>query len=191
MDICGKPLLRRVIDRVRASIPNLLIVVATPDKEIALFAKRNGVERFLGSENDVLARYYQCAVEFDIDPVIRITADNPLIQPSTIRTVFDYYQTHKYDWVANCRLETTFPVGDDVEVFSFKALERAWCKTIDKYDSEHVTPYIYKHPEIFKLHVIKNDTDLSHLRWTVDTPEDLKHVREIYKSKYEQGVSYV
>jgi spore coat polysaccharide biosynthesis protein SpsF len=179
MNICGKPILERVIDRTKIAIKN--VIVATPDIEIVKFCENINVNAFLGSEEDVLDRYYQAALMYQVYNIVRITADNPLVCPDIIKKVFSYYMgNNKLDWVSNCRLKATYPIGTDTEVFTFKALEKAWKYASEDYDREHVTPYIYNHPEMFKLLCIENDTDLSHLRWTVDYPEDLEFVREIY-----------
>ena len=170
-------MLWHVIEKVKEIVP---VIVATPDKEIAGYANECGVESFIGSEDDVLDRYYQAAKTFGVLDIIRLTADNPLIRPNTIRRVVQFYLRTKHDYVSNCYPINTYPVGDTVEVLSFKALERAWQETTEPYDREHVTPYIYN-SGLFKLGTVRNDEDLSHIRWTVDTQEDLDRVREIYK----------
>jgi spore coat polysaccharide biosynthesis protein SpsF len=177
MDLGGKPLLQRLIERVNST--GIFTVLATPDIELVTFAADCGVSGYLGSENDVLDRYYTCAKCFDIDPIIRITGDNPLIRTSTITRVINEYNTH-FDWVSNCRLVNTYPKGDDLEIFSFQALEKAWLSTQDRYNREHVTPYIYNHPEIFRLKTVLNSKDESNQNWSVDTLEDLERVRKIY-----------
>lgn len=176
LDICGKPMLGRVIDRVKMALDN--IVVATPDAEIAKFAETQGVSWFIGSENDVLDRYYQAAKAFNVDPIVRITSDNPLLDPAIIKKVIEFYEKNNFDYVSNAHPHT-YLVGLDVEVCSFKMLERAWTESSDPYDREHVTPYLYRHG-LFRVGNVENDIDLSHLRWTVDYQEDLDFAREIY-----------
>ena len=177
MRIGGRPLLGHVIDNAKLVVDN--VIVATPDKMLARYALSQGVEAYIGDEEDVLDRYYKTAEEFMVDDIVRITADNPLVRSETIRKVVSVY-LEGYDWVGNCRLKTTYPIGDDVEVFSFEALKKAWQETTLPYDRENVTSYIYNHPELFELGVVENDKDLSHLRWTVDTMEDLERVRGFY-----------
>jgi len=188
MDICGRPLLWHVIRNARKAVEN--VIVATPDKSIAQYAEEQGVRSFIGSEEDVLDRYYQCAVRYDVDPIIRITADNPLVDTEMVKSLIDFWHKGHYDWAANCRLKVTYPIGNDAEVFSFKSLERAWCETTDPQDNDCVTSYIYHHPEMFKLGVMTSPENLSHLRWTVDTQEDLDHVRCIFEKRL-QGVELV
>lgn len=181
MDICGKPLLWHVIDNAKRSVDT--VIVATPDDNIARYAREEGVLSFIGDEHDVLDRYHQTALYYQLDHIIRITSDNPMVDPEMVRKLIKFYFDGGYDWASNCRLEVTYPVGNDAEIFSIYALEEAWLETIEL--RENVTSYIYNHPEIFKLGVMKNEIDQSHLRWTVDTIEDLKNIRKIIQSRRE------
>ena len=177
MDVCGKPLLERVIDRVKTVVD---VIVATPDTEIAGFCTRIGVDSFIGSEEDVLDRYYQCAKQVGCSHIVRLTADNPLIDPEIISKVVDYYMENDFDYVTNSRTKATYPIGQDVEIFSRDALAMAYLWADSDYDKEHVTPYMYKHPELFYIGTVENDEDLSDRRMTVDYPEDLEYVRDVY-----------
>ncbi len=181
MDLGGRPILWHVLNNTRKAFNDVLLV--TPDKELVLHANSWGFKSFIGSEHDVLDRYYQAALLYEAEHIARITADNPLIRLETMHKVIDLYKHGDYDWVANCRLKTTFPIGDDIEIFSFKALERAWNESRDPAEADCVTSYIYKHPELFKLGIVENDKDESHLSWTVDTQEDLDRVRQIYTGR--------
>lgn len=184
MDIAGKSLLARVVDGVRVAIPNVYIVCPPEDKAIIRWARVHKIPYSLDRKpRDVLDSFYHCADEFGIDPIVRITADNPLIRPETIKKVVRYFGSGDYDWVANCRLKTTFPIGDDCEVMSFGTLARAWHEAKDAYDREHVTPYIYNHPDKFKVGVVVNSVNESGIRWTVDTQADLDWVRSLYANQ--------
>lgn len=176
MDICGKPMLGHVIDRVKKAVDN--VIVATPDIEIVGFGTSQNISVFIGSEDDVLDRYYQTARAFGLTDVIRICADNPLVEPNLILDMIDIYMDSEVDYVSN-NLVRTYPIGLDVEIFSFMALERAWKEAKDPYDREHVTPYI---KDNLKVRNVWNEVDLSHLRWTVDYQEDLDFVRNIYSN---------
>jgi len=185
MDICGKPMLAHVAERAKAAIPDVYLVTPPDDTEIIEWAARNAIPVSLDRRSrDVLDSYYHCAETYGLTDIVRITADNPLIDPETIKQVVRFYQDGQYDYASNCRVYLGFPVGNDVEVFSFKSLEPAWHRTQNRYDREHVTPYIYHHHDIFKLGLLKHDPSLSHLRWTVDTLEDLENVRGIYSRCY-------
>ena len=129
----------------------------------------------------MLDRYYQCAKKFSIDNIVRITSDNPLIDPNIIDLVIDEYENNKCDYASNT-LHRTFPYGTEVEVFSFKSLEKAWKNAKKPSEREHVTPFIYDSRNEFILINIKYHEDLSYLRYTVDKIEDLKLVKEIIKN---------
>lgn len=189
IDIQGKPLLAHVIDRIREAKLIDQIVIATTDNEkdraIVEFAQSQGISYYIGSEEDVLDRFYQAAKEYGANIIIRITPDDPFKDPEVIDKVGGYYLSHKgkYDYVSNT-IKPTYPEGLDVEVFSFGALEKAWREAKKSSDREHVTPYIWNHPEIFKLANVENDADLSHLRWTLDNKADLRFTREVYAKLY-------
>jgi spore coat polysaccharide biosynthesis protein SpsF len=183
-DIAGQPMLLHVIHRAQqAKSIDLVAVItstSTEDDVIEALCKENDVPCFRGSLDDVLDRYYQAAIHFKADVVVRLTADCPLLDPGIIEQVVRTFHKNSFDYVANV-LEVTYPDGLDTEVFSFKSLERAWREARLKSEREHVTVYILKHPELFRLGSVKQDEDLSSLRWTVDTPPDLEFVRAIHK----------
>lgn len=177
IDIGGHPMLWHVIGRTLAAIDH--VIVATPDKEIADYAKKQGIRVYIGSEDDVLDRYYQAAVKFGVENIVRITGDSPLLDPKLIEEVVEYYFDNDFDYVSTW-LKPTYPNGVHVEIFSFKTLELAWKSASDPYDREHVTVYIYHHPELFRLGGVENDPDYSGMCWGVNTFEDLELVRDIY-----------
>lgn len=186
LEINGKPLLWHVINRLSFSKKLDQVILATTDNQaddlLEDFAKKYGINYFRGSENDVLDRYYQCAKLNEADVIVRITADCPLIDPEVVDKVIENFLNNKEncDYCANV-LPPTFPDGLDTEVFSFKTLERAWNEAKLTSEREHVTAYIYKNPEKFKLQNVANEIDLSSLRWTVDTENDFKFVKEVYQ----------
>jgi spore coat polysaccharide biosynthesis protein SpsF len=184
MDLAGAPVLVRVVERARRATLLDEVVVATTnqpadDALVQLCADR-GYSSFRGSEDDVLDRYYQAARQHGADVVVRITSDCPLIEPQVIDWGVQAFFEHQVDYASNGMSTRTFPRGLDVEVMTFAVLERAWHEDTNPAWREHVTPYIYRHPELFRLHALINPVDLSHMRWTVDTPEDLAFVRQIY-----------
>lgn len=189
LDIQGKPLLEHVIDRVSASkLINRLVIATTSnekDKAIIDFAQRRGITYYVGSEDDVLDRFYQTAKIYRVKTIVRITPDDPFKDPEVIDKVVGYYLNHKksVDYASNT-IKPTYPEGLDVEVFSAEALEKAWREAKKSSEREHVTPYIWNHPERFRLANIENNEDLSHLRWTLDTGADLRFAREIYARLY-------
>lgn len=187
--ICGKIVLEHDIDRLKRvkNIDEIVIATTTLEKDNAIVkeCERLGVKYFRGSEEDVLSRYYYAAKENNADVVVRVTSDCPLIDPEISNDVIKYYLNNKdkYDYVSNT-IERTYPRGLDTEVFSFKALEKAFNEAISERYREHVTPYIWDNPKVFRLAQYKNSQDYSDLRWTLDTEEDFELIDKIYNLLY-------
>jgi spore coat polysaccharide biosynthesis protein SpsF len=183
-DLAGRPMLYHVVKRSQQARGLDLVVVATSDREkddaIEQYCNEIDVPCFRGSEDDVLDRYVKAARKFDADRIARLTADCPLLDPKIIDKVITTFDTAECDYVSNF-LVPTYPDGLDNEICSREVLEQAWRDARLKTEREYVTVYIWKRPEVFRLLNVKHDKDLSHLRWTVDEPEDLELVREIYK----------
>lgn len=183
----GTPLLKYQIDRVKKSALLDKIVVATStlhqDDVIETFCTRNGIEFFRGSENDVLDRYYQCAIKFNPDIIVRLTADCPLSDPVVIDDVIKLFMDTNADYAANTvpPEKSKYPDGCDVEVFSMEALARAHKEAMDAHDREHVTFYFWKYNNGFRTAQLDNEMDYSKYRFTVDYPEDLEVVEFIIK----------
>jgi spore coat polysaccharide biosynthesis protein SpsF (cytidylyltransferase family) len=186
--ISSKPMLWHVLNRLSAAKSVDEIVIATTsneqDKTLVEFAEEYGFKYFVGSENDVLDRYYQASKEYEADVIVRVTGDCPLVDPFIVDKVVQYYAEGSFDYVSNNN-PPTYPHGLDIEVFSFKALEEAWRKSQADYQREHVTYYITEHPEIFKIGNVKNQADLSHLRLTVDEEADFILVSEVFSELFE------
>ncbi|MGR3176665.1 MAG: cytidylyltransferase domain-containing protein [Candidatus Anammoxibacter sp.] len=190
--LCGKTVLQHVIERVRAcSLLNEVIVATTifsADDEIVAESEKCGVKWFRGSEDDVLARYYWAAKKYGADIVVRITSDCPLFDPQLLGKMIEYFNRERdkgasVDYLSNS-LISTFPRGLEAEVFTFKALEYAFHNANKPSEREHVTPYLYQHPELFCLKTYENNEDLSSYRWTLDTIDDFRLIKEIYSALY-------
>ena len=183
-NLAGQPMLGRVVRRTSRARNLDTVVVATTqsteDDAIASLCQTHDWFLYRGNEDDVLDRYHAAAQHFGADVIARITSDCPLIDPDLIDKVVGTFLRGRWDYASNILEPRTFPRGLDVEVLSFEALERAWEEDANPAWREHVTPYIVRHPEKFRLRAIVNDTDYSHMRWTVDTEEDLDFVRRIY-----------
>ena len=157
------------------------IVATTKLKEdnlIVNHVKKRSLEVFCGSSDDVLDRYYRCAEKNNLEHIVRITADNPLIDPRIVDTVVEKYKTGNYDYVSNT-LVRTYPYGTEVEVFSMKVLEQAWNNASLPSEREHVTPYIRNKKLNCRLGNLENDKKLDHLRWTLDRIEDFELIKKI------------
>lgn len=182
-DIGGRTVLERVINRLERCTALTSIVVATTtqsvDDAIVLACVDMNVTCTRGSEQDVLDRYYRTAKKINADYVVRITSDCPLIDPELVDRTVEVFFEQQADYASNS-ISRTYPRGLDAEVFSFSGLERAWKKATRDYEREHVTPYLYDHPEIFRIASLTNPIDFSHHRWTLDTVEDLTLIRELY-----------
>jgi len=189
MDIRGKPILWHVMNRLKFSKKLDDIILAIPDTKendiLEKFAKDKKIKYFRGSEEDVLSRYYETARKFKCDTIVRITSDCPLIDPQIVDLTIEQHFNSDADYTSNS-LKRTFPQGLDNEVFNSKTLEKVYKKANKSYQREHVTPYIYEHPEIFKLRNVEAKRKLKRpaLRLTVDTKEDLELISEIYKYLY-------
>jgi spore coat polysaccharide biosynthesis protein SpsF len=182
-DIHGRTMLARVVRRASRSALIDKVVVATTEKKAddAIVSECDllGISCFRGSEDDVLDRYYRAAKTVSADTIVRITSDCPLIDSEIIDSVIQAYLDNLPDYASNT-IKSTYPRGMDVEVFSFNALEIAWSKALQDFEHVHVTPYIYQHPEQFRIFPVTGKGDWSRYRWTVDTKEDLALIRAIY-----------
>jgi spore coat polysaccharide biosynthesis protein SpsF len=180
-------MLARVVRRLGRAKTLQGVVIATTvepaDDPLAELCSRRGWPCFRGSQDDVLDRYYQAARHHRADTVVRITADCPLIEPAVVDRVVTAFLASPppAQYAANILPRRTFPRGLDTEVFSFEVLERTWREDHNPAWREHVTEYVLRHPEWFRLEGVLHDSDLSHMRWTVDTPEDLALIRRVYE----------
>jgi len=185
MKVNGRPLLAYQLDRISKSKKLDKVIVATStlerDNAIENFCKDYGVDCYRGSENDVMSRYYECAKKYNPDTVVRMTADCPLIDPSIIDKVIQKFKEDKVDYCANTvpPEASKFPDGSDVELFSMKALTKAYNETTDAHLREHVTFQFWQTDEYKSTQYI-GDKDYSKYRITVDYPEDFEVVEFIF-----------
>ena len=194
--ILGHPMLSLQIERIQRSKKIDKLIVATSndrsDSDIENLCINIQIPCFRGSLDDVLDRFYQTAMQYKPEHVVRLTGDCPLIDPEIIDKVISFYFEGDYDYATNSIVPyNTFPDGLDVEVFRFTVLEKAWHEALLPSHREHVTPFIRQHPEKFKVGHYKNEVDLSHLRWTVDEPEDFELASQIYKELYPQNPTFI
>jgi spore coat polysaccharide biosynthesis protein SpsF len=193
--VLGKPLLQYQIERLqRVKLADETVIATTTnktDEPIIDLCNTLSVAHFCGSEEDVLARYYDAATKHQADAVIRVTSDCPLIDPQVINQVIDYYLQNQsnYDYVSNS-IKRTYPRGMDTEVFSFSVLQQAFLEATAPPDREHVTPFIHRQPERYHLGHVTYIEDCSHYRWTVDTPEDFELIQKIIQAVYPTQPSF-
>jgi spore coat polysaccharide biosynthesis protein SpsF len=187
-EIAGYPMIYHVIHRVGLSTLIDEVVVATTtntqDDEIAQFCQENNISCFRGHPYDVLDRFYQTALAYQADIIVRITADCPIMDSALIDELVTNFLGSEVDFAAN-RLpppwKRSYPIGLDIEIVSFQNLEKAWEEATSTFEREHVMPYFYDEPCRFKILVKHHDPDYGARRLTVDTPQDLEFVREIYE----------
>ena len=195
MDIMGKPIVERVVDRIKRSKTIDGVVIATTtnenDNPIALLAGKIGVGLYRGSEEDVLLRLVLAAKRYGVDNIVRITGDCPLIDFDIIDRTIRLYEETKADYACNDShipsfYRPSYPRGLDVEVFSTRLLEAISKLDIDAFHREHVTLYIYENPQKYKISVTtaKPVEYYPELRVCVDEEADLKFVRRVYEELY-------
>lgn len=193
MELQHKTMLEHIVNRLRLShYINDIIIATTNNKEdepIVKLAKKNNFKYYQGSEENVLERYYYAAQKYGSEIIIRITSDCPLVDYEIVDKMLvifmEKYNENNVDFLSNTDVvEATFPRGLDVEIFTFKALKKAFLEAEKDYQKEHVTPYIYENPDKFKLNGYINEFNYSVYRLTVDTIEDFNLVKFIYDKCY-------
>lgn len=185
--ILGRPMIAQQLERLaRASrIDRLVVATSSDSSDDALCAVLDdlNVGYVRGSLDDVLSRFIMAVDRYDPAAVVRLTADCPLASPTVVDAVIGAFLERDVDYVSNT-LRPTYPDGLDVEVVRPAALRWVAEHTSDPAEREHVTLGVYRRPESFSVENVAGPTDLSALRWTVDTPEDLDFVRSIYERLY-------
>lgn len=187
-DLGGQPLVAWTLGRASAAETIGAVWLATGDTSsddlLAAWAEEAGYPVFRGSESDVLSRFAGCADKANADVVVRLTADCPFTDPDIIDAAVRLRAAERADYAGNT-LTRHFPDGVDVEVFTRDALEKAHREAREKFLREHVTPYIHGLRKAhfpcgnFKRVNLAGEADFSHLRWTVDEPDDLAFVRAV------------
>ena len=183
--IDGKILLEVMINRVKKSKKINKIIVSTTenslDKELVLFCKQKNIYYYIGSEFNVMDRFVQTAINFNINTIVRLTADCPLVDPNDIDNLISFFDKN-YDYCANTcpPNKSSYPDGSDIEIFLLESLKKI--NQIEKRNSyrEHVT-YNYWKDSNYKSFILKNDIDLSNYRYTLDYKEDFKVLKIIFK----------
>jgi spore coat polysaccharide biosynthesis protein SpsF len=174
----GKTALEHCVERTRAcpALDDVIVATTTErgDDVLVDACRAHGWRWFRGSEHDVLDRYYQAAREARATDIMRITSDCPLTDPEVLSALVERYRRAAADYASTSLPRPSFPIGISAELVRFDALERAWRDDDNPAWREHVTPYIYRHPEQFSIVGLRCDGDHAHHRWTLDTPEDAR-----------------
>ena len=185
--VCGIPLLEFHIERLKQAklVSNVIIATTTKtqDDEIEEFSTIRKIPFFRGSEDDVLSRYFETALKFHADHIIRVTSDCPLIDPAIIDRVVEQYFKSGKNYASNT-LELTYPRGMDVEIFSFNTLKEMHDSATLDHEREHVTPWIRENPSFLKHNIFNPDGNQYKHRLTVDTPDDFKVIKHIIENLY-------
>ncbi len=184
--VAGQPLLHYHVQRLQASgLPLYLAITDQPtDDALAAFATASSLPYFRGSEDDVLARYQQCAAAYNLDVVVRVTSDCPLLDGSLVAdAVQEYLAADNPRLYLSNVLERTFPRGFDFEVFSRELLDEAAAQATLPSDREHVTPYIHQNRSgQVQFRHVRRAEDRSAYRLTVDTADDFELIRQLIEN---------
>lgn len=190
-EVCNKSLLELMVERISIAknIDNIAIITTeqSEDDVIVEMCKNNEWQYFRGSSHNLLDRHYKAALHFGADHVIKIPSDCPLVDPSVIDKVVNFYFTSQVDYASNLHPQS-YPDGNDVEIMSVTTLERAMNLASKDFELEHTTPYIWNRPSEFRLgnYLMNELEDLSNVyRYTLDYIEDFFVIKKIFESLYE------
>ncbi len=195
---CGKTLFELQIERMQKAETLSDIIIATTlnskDDKIVDICLTNGYRFHRGSEQDLLDRHYQAVKNENVDAIVKIPSDCPLIDPEIIDKVVNVYINYhqKFDYVSNLH-PPTYPDGNDVEVISLSALETAWNSAEMDFQREHTTPYIWDNPDLFKIGNVTWETGLNYSeshRFTLDFAEDYLFIKSVFEEIYPVNPSF-
>ena len=188
LPLMGKPAMLHIYERICfcRRIDHIIVATSTEsvDDPIANMFEDLGVRVFRGSEIDPLDRFHQAVEHYNLDHVVRIMGDCPLVDPEVVDEVIDTYFNGGHDF---CHLTGEFPVGLDVTVYSRQTLLRCWQEARGVLEREHIFPYIVQHPDIFDIGSFSKHQGLRHLRWTMDHEIDYRFMSAVYENLYKPG----
>lgn len=192
-DILGKPMIIRQLERIgRSQLIDRMIVATSTEKSDDVLAEtleQAGIEVFRGSLDDVLSRFQKLREQYRPDHIVRLTADCPLTDPVVIDGIIAQHLDTGANYTSNV-IKRTFPRGLDAEVFSVAAMDRLSKLDLGQDEHEHVTLGFYRRPEEFTLTNFEGVEDNSHLRWTVDNPEDYEFANWVYSELYPRNAAF-
>ena len=183
--VCGKPMLEYLLERLNQCENVAKIVVATSsdpsDEPIADFCSAMNVSCFRGPLLNVAERFYDILIEFGFDKFVRISGDSPLLDQRLIDSGIRLFLDWDYDMVTNI-FPRTFPKGQSVEILKSDVFIEAFEKMKEDDDLEHVTKYIYKNCNTYKIHNFESGEGLGNIQLSVDTEEDLLKFEQIVEA---------
>jgi len=193
MKIKGKPLLERVLERVRSANLVTKVIVATSinkeDDQIANFCNKKKIKCFRGDLKNVAQRFLDAISNEKADSFVRISGDSPLIPSELINGAIKFFQNNDCDLVTNIH-PRTFPKGFSVEVIKTEAFKKMNNEDLTKDQKEHVTKSFYENAKKFKIQNLNSSSDYSHLNFSVDTKSDLEKIRSIFEKIDPNKVSW-
>lgn len=195
LEAAGKTMLEHMIERLSSSKKLDKLVVATTtsqnDDKIIDICKKLKIDFFRGSEEDVLSRYTEASEFFNATTVVRLCSDSPLLDGSILDNVINSYISGNFDYVGNLEPGSrTFPDGLSVEIFSSKLLKQTNIEAKKPSEREHVTFYIWKNPNKFKLHRVDLEKNLSNFRFNLDYEEDYIFLKKIFENFYPKNKNF-
>ncbi len=190
----NKTLLQYHIERLQHTGASIVIAttINATDDCVCQYALDNNINYYRGSEHNVLSRFYETALKFNYDIIVRVTSDCPLIDGNLIQqSIAHYLQLNNPNLYMGNGVERTYARGFDFELFSFQLLKEAYNNATEMADLEHVTPYIWQNKSgQVQLHHITQATNNSHLRITVDTAEDFELIQELIQNYGADKLTY-
>lgn len=189
--IGDRPLLDYHIDRLEWSHSPVIVATTTADADdrIVEYCNKRSTPYFRGSEKNVLERFWGTANEFNLESIVRVTSDCPLIDGELIGDNLEQFEQLEVDYLTNT-LNRTFPRGLDFEIFTREVLEDVRSRDLSEDHREHVTTYLRENLDQYSTRIVRAETDLSDFRLTVDTIEDLKLIRKLIKDHDAHQLKY-
>ena len=173
------------IDRLLRTFSKNKIIIATTkfkrDNIVCNISKKNKIKFYRGPEKNVLKRFLNCAIKFNVKNIARVTPDCPLVDPRLLQSMKKQFFIKKLDYLANTNPPTKskFPDGSDIEIFKFRSLQKIYRLSKNKDDREHVTHLFWKNPKKFKIKIINKKKNISNYKFSIDYKHDLFLVKKV------------
>jgi spore coat polysaccharide biosynthesis protein SpsF len=198
LPLCGRPVLDHIVQRLKQTPLDPIVVATTvnpSDDAIASAAVKWGIEVFRGDEENILKRTIGAMEEYGLEAALRLGADSPLVDPGIICHMYELFLEHGVEYISNS-LDRSYPLGIDAEIMTLSLLRKLESiikklPTIERLSNEsNVVPYLHQHLDEFNTFSMTADFDYSHLRWTLDTPQDFELINKIYESLYHEDAFF-